>query len=96
MPADLRQLPAARRPDEAPQEPSDAQLVLRKRSGLMKRFLDTDAPPVEWVVEGLIPARVEGGIVAAGGTGKGLLEMMIAICTALGIDCGPFPVGLRL
>jgi regulatory protein RepA len=66
--------------------------ILRERSGLIDRFLDTEPPPIEWVVEGLIPAGVEGGIVAAGGTGKGLFEVLLAIHICLGVDCGPFAV----
>src|SRR5688572_5951942 len=51
-----------------------------------------DPPRVEWVVEGLIPAGVEAGLVAAGGTGKGLLEVALAIHLALGVQWGPFAI----
>jgi len=66
--------------------------VLLGRTGLIDAFLSRPAPAIDWVVEGLFPSNVEGGIVAAGGTGKGLVEIMLALHVALGRDCGPFNV----
>jgi regulatory protein RepA len=81
-------------------EPSDAetpisnavQAIMRDRSGLIDRFLEAGPPDREWVVENLIPLGVEGGIAAAGGVGKGWVEVDAACHVAIGRTWGPFRV----
>ena len=55
-------------------------------------FEGVDAPAQEWLVEGLIPARVVTLIAGDGGTGKSLLTLQLAAATASGSSWIGLPV----
>ncbi|MCG7948048.1 MAG: AAA family ATPase [Candidatus Thiodiazotropha taylori] len=47
-------------------------------------YLDTEAPPIDWLVSGLIPLQKVGMIVAPGGTGKSFAMMQLGFSVASG------------
>lgn len=48
------------------------------------RYVERDPPVMRWCVESLVPAGRTTGLVAAGGTGKSLLTIQMAIAKATG------------
>jgi RecA-family ATPase/5S rRNA maturation endonuclease (ribonuclease M5) len=50
---------------------------------------DSDPPPREFLIDGVMPAGESGLIAAAGGTGKGHLQILLALSLAMGAEfCG--------
>jgi hypothetical protein len=86
-PTDASTVPPAA---EAPLPPHLA--VMAERQFLARAYLANDAPPRDWLLDGLLPARTEAGMVAPGGTGKGLVSLSLAVHVAVGRNWGPFPV----
>jgi hypothetical protein len=83
----MRRIDAAQLVDVEP-----TALEVLRSEGLLAEALEYEPPPLAWIVEGLIPEGVEAALVAAGGTGKGLLEVALALHIGCGEDCGAFHV----
>jgi hypothetical protein len=47
-------------------------------------YLDTEAPPIDWLVPGLIPLKKVGLVVAPGGTGKSFAMLQLGFSVASG------------
>jgi hypothetical protein len=54
--------------------------------GDVGRMLMEDPPPVRWLVEGLIPAGIEGVMAARAGAGKSMTALSIAMGLAAGLS----------
>ena len=52
--------------------------------------LDDDPAPREFLIPDFLPAQETGLLVATGGTGKGHLQIMLALTRALGLPFGPY------
>jgi len=55
-------------------------------------IFDTQPKKREFLVSGFLPAHESGLLIAKGGTGKGYLQLDLAVSLALGEDFGPFEV----
>ncbi len=55
-------------------------------------IFDTEPPPREYLIPKFMPANESGLIVAAGGTGKGHLQMALSVSLALGFDFGGYSI----
>jgi len=60
--------------------------------GSIENMISTEPKPREWLVQDLIPDRCPGLIVAPGGSGKGFVQLHLAVRIALGEPVGPFYV----
>lgn len=58
----------------------------------IEHMLTTAPPPLQWIVETMIPERSTGMLAAAGGTGKGHWTIQLALSVAAGLRFGPFAV----
>jgi RecA-family ATPase len=64
--------------------PAQHEWVAKLRKWSAPADLPSGEQPVEFEVEGLIPARKVGALVAAGGTGKTTLQITMYVCGATG------------
>jgi len=55
-------------------------------------IFDTEPPPREYLIPDFMPATESGLLVAAGGTGKGHLQIALAVSMALGFDFGGYSI----
>ena len=74
----------ARAVNDEPGSPSLHEWVGRLKAWRAPQSLPSGDIPVEFEVEGLIPARKIGALVAAGGTGKTTLQITMYVCGATG------------
>lgn len=75
-----------------PAEPTDAAPLPTLTVVNATSFADTEPPPREWHVRGLIPKHEITMLSGDGGTGKSLLALQLAVATATGTEwVGSFP-----
>ena len=92
----VRATPKMKRPPEAPDEAVEVEE--EQDDGAVKpyKLLDQDAvwsmPPVEFLVDGLIPERSFAMIYGAPGSGKSFLAIDMALSVAHGVDWHGMPV----
>lgn len=77
------ELPPA--PDGEPGRSSAPPRVAAWIVGDLGRMLTEDPPPVRWLVEGLIPAGIEGVLAARAGAGKSMTALSIGMGLASGL-----------
>lgn len=57
------------------------------------RFLESEPPPMRWVLEGLLPAGITGLVASPGGVGKSNLVYSLGFSVATGCPFAGFDVG---
>lgn len=88
---------SAHGPDDSEPDP-DTLLRMSIRARLFdpesatSRLLETPPPPRLWVVEDLLPKGEGAMLIGEGGAGKGFLQMLLALCVAIGLNFGPFRI----
>jgi hypothetical protein len=76
-------------------ERKDLNLALDLSNASVCDLMDYPPPPRQWLIEDLVPSNIVGLFAAAGGTGKSMLALQLAVSIASGVSFFGFPVSKR-
>lgn len=80
---------------ESVYEPQDLNIALDLSNASVCNLLDCPPPPRQWLIEELVPSNIVGLLAAAGGTGKSMLALQLAVSIASGVSFFGFPASKR-